>query len=142
MATDLVTCEYEASLQTAVVRMLENHVGSVIVERDDDPVGIVTETDALVAGAAAKVPFHEIPIEAVVSHPLITTTGDATIRSAVERMVDNDVKKLAVVDGIELQGILTVVDIATHHSELMREAREQLEQRDRWEARKADIDEF
>lgn len=142
MSTDIVTCELDASLQTAVVRLLEANVGSVIVTRSGEPMGIVTETDSLLAGASLQRPFDEIPIEKAVTHPLITITRDTTIRKAVERMKTNDIKKLPVVDELELQGIITFTDIAVNHSDIMQEAREVSEQRTRWEARKADIDEF
>jgi CBS domain-containing protein len=133
MSTDLVTCDYDASLQTAVVQLLEENVGSVIVVRDGEPIGIVTETDSLLAGASSKRPFDEIPVKKVVSHPLITTTEDATIRKAVERMQTNEIKKLPVVDGIELRGILTLTDIAVHHSDIVKEARRPTKGRNRWE---------
>ena len=142
MTTDIVTCEYGESLQAAVVRLLKEQVGSVIVVRGGEPMGIVTETDSLLAGASSKRPFHEIPIAKVVSHPLITITREKTIRTAVGRMKEENIKKLPVVDGLELEGIITLTDIATNHSEIMQEARTLAEQRDRWEARKADIDEF
>lgn len=142
MSTDIVTCDYETSLQTAVVRLLEENVGSVIVRRDEEPIGIVTETDALLAGASSKRPFDEIPVKKVASHPLVTVTGDTPIGKAVEKMKSNEVKKLPVVEGIELEGIVTVTDVAVSYSEIMKEARRMAEQRDRWEARKADIDEF
>jgi CBS domain-containing protein len=142
MSTDIVTCDYEASLQVAVVKLLQENVGSVIVTRDGEPIGIVTETDALLAGASLKRPFEEIPIKKVASHPLITITRDTTIRKAVERMKTNNIKKLPVVEELELKGIITVSDIAVNHSEIIQDARRLAEQRDRWEARKADIDEF
>jgi CBS domain-containing protein len=142
MSTEVVTCDYQSSLQTAVVQLLKENVGSVIVIGDEKPMGIVTETDALLAGAASKRPFHEIPIEKVVSTPVKTTMRDTPIRNAVERMRRNDIKKLPVTDGMELEGIITLTDIAINHSDILKEARKLCEQRERWEARKADIDEF
>lgn len=142
MSTDIVTCEYTASLQDAVVQLLKQNVGSVIVLQDGEPVGIVTETDALLAGASLQRPFHEIPVKKVGSRPLITTTRETTIRKAVDRMKANDIKKLPVTDGLQLEGIITLTDIAVNHSEIMQEARQLSEQRERWEARKTDIDEF
>lgn len=142
MSTDTVTCEYDSSVRTAVVQLLEQNVGSTIVVRDGEPMGIVTETDALLAGVSSRRPFHEIPIADAVSHPLITTTGDTTIRKAIERMTAEGIKKLPVVDGLELEGILTITDVATHYTDIKEEARMVAAQRERWEARKADIDEF
>ncbi|MFB6133153.1 MAG: CBS domain-containing protein [Halanaeroarchaeum sp.] len=142
MTTDIVTCDYEASLQTAVVRMLEADVGSVIVEREGDPVGIVTETDSLMAAAASERPLPEIPVAKVLSHPLITIQPGVSVTTAVDRMKEEGVKKLPVADGIELEGIVTLSDVAANCSEIVREARHETEMRNRWEARKADIDEF
>jgi CBS domain-containing protein len=103
--------------------------------------GIVTETDVLLAGASSRRPFHEIPVADVVSHPPITTTGEATIRRATERMTATGIKKLPVVDGLELAGILTVTDVATHYTDLTEEARMVAAQREGWDAR-TDVGEF
>jgi CBS domain-containing protein len=142
MQTEVVTCALDASLQTAAVRMLDRGVGSVIVLRDGDPYGIVTETDALHAGAATERPFVEIPIERAVSHPLVTVTGDATVRTAVSRMQEHGVKKLAVVDGLDLRGIVTRTDVVTHYEDFVAEAHALDDRQVRWEARKQDVDEF
>lgn len=142
MTTDIVTCDYDTSLRTAGVQMLENGVGSVVVVREGNPVGIVTETDSLQAGIATDQPFSEIPVKKVLSHPLITVTEDITIRKAVNRMKENDIKKFPVVDGMELKGIITLTDIATHHEDVIEEMHKREQQRERWEATKADIDEF
>jgi CBS domain-containing protein len=134
MSTDVVTCDYEASVRTAVVRFLEEGVGSVIATREGEPVGIVTETDSLRAGASLKRPFEEIPLKNVLSHPLITTTGETPIREAVRTMKTNDIKKLPVVEGLDVTGIITLTDIAVNYSNIVREIHEQSENRERWEA--------
>jgi CBS domain-containing protein len=64
------------------------------------------------------------------------------VRHAVDRMHEEDVKKLPVVDSLEVVGIVTRSDVADHVSAVVREAHALDDQRDRWEARKADIDEF
>jgi CBS domain-containing protein len=142
MTTDLVTCAHDAALQTAVVRLVENRVGSVILLRDGDPTGIVTETDALRAGAVTERPFVEIAARDAASSPLVTTPADASVRKAVGRMRDHGIKKLPVVDGVELTGIVTHSDVAVHYNDFVREIHDMDRQRERWEARKADVDEF
>jgi CBS domain-containing protein len=142
MQTDVVTCQDDVSVQTAVVKMLREGVGSVIVTQDGEPVGIVTETDALYAGAATEQPFVEIAVADVLSRPLVTVARDATVRKAVNRMAEHDIKKLVVMDGIELEGIVTRTDVAENYGAFIREVHDLHRQRERWEARKADIDEF
>jgi CBS domain-containing protein len=135
MTEEVVTCSFGASLQTAAERMLSAGVGSVVVRRAGDPVGIVTETDALHAGAATGEPFTEIPVSEVLSHPLVTIGGDATVRRAVERMKDEDVKKLPVVEDLDLRGIVTRTDVLFHFGESIREAHALDARRDRWQSR-------
>jgi CBS domain-containing protein len=142
MTTDIATCDATASVQAAAEVMLDRGVGSVVVVRDGAPFGILTETDALHAGVATNRPFEEIPVEAACSRPLVTITGEKTIRAAVSRMADNGIKKLVVVEDLECRGIVTRSDVAANYSEFVREAHELEATRARWEARKADIDEF
>ena len=123
MTTDLVTAPIEASMQTVAKRMLEARVGSIIITNDGTPTGIVTESDALRVGYATKKPFSAVPVQAVMSHPLVTIEPTATVRAATERMVDEEIKKLPVISGLDLHGILTMTDIIRAHSELLKEAR-------------------
>lgn len=124
MATDLVTCEVDASLRTVAERMFQRRVGSVLVYRDDDPTGIVTETDLIRAGYSTGRPFSEIRASTAMSQPLVTIQGDRTLRKATERMEREGVKKLPVSDGLDVVGMLTLTDVAYHYSDIKREIHE------------------
>lgn len=128
MTTDIVTVPLEETLQETVSRMLANRVGSAIVERGDEPVGIVTETDILAVGSTFERPFDEIPVSRAASQNLVTTEPDASIEEAVDRLLDHTIKKLPVVDGDELVGIVTLTDLVYHRHDLAAEA-EKLERR-------------
>jgi len=123
MTTDLVTAPVETDMQTIAKRMLKERVGSIIITSDGTPTGIVTESDALTVGYAADKPFSAVPVRAAMSHPLVTIEPTATVRAATNRMVDEELKKLPVVSGLDLRGILTMTDIIRAHSELLKEAR-------------------
>jgi CBS domain-containing protein len=123
MSTDLVTVPTETDMQTVAERMLYNRVGSVLVTNDGTPCGIVTETDALTVGYAADKPFSAVSVVAAMSQPLQTIEPTATVRTAATRMVEEDIKKLPVVDGLDVQGIVTMSDIVRAHSDLLNEAR-------------------
>ncbi|TQQ81006.1 CBS domain-containing protein [Halonotius terrestris] len=123
MSTDLVTVPAETDMRTVAERMLHNRVGSVLVTNDGTPCGIVTETDALTVGYVANKPFSEVSVVAAMSHPLQTIEPTATVRTATERMIDEDIKKLPVVDELDVQGIITMTDIVRSHSDLLNEAR-------------------
>lgn len=123
MTTDLVTAPIETDMQTVAKRMLNARVGSIIITNDGTPTGIVTESDALTVGYAADKPFSAVPVRAAMSHPLVTIEPTATVRAATNRMVDEKLKKLPVVSGLDLRGIITMSDIIRAHSDLLKEAR-------------------
>lgn len=133
MTEEVVTCPTDASLETAVEEMIERRVGSVIVTDGGDPTGILTETDAMRAGAITDRPFTEIELREVASSSLHTVGPRTTIRSAVEQMQTLDVKKLPVVDQLELVGILTLTDVVYGYSDIVRAAQDAATLRQRWE---------
>jgi signal-transduction protein with cAMP-binding, CBS, and nucleotidyltransferase domain len=75
MTTTVVTAPADSPLERAVERMLAERVGSVVVTRDGDPAGIVTETDAMHAGAATDRPFAEIDRRSPRRRPSGTPSG-------------------------------------------------------------------
>lgn len=122
MTPDVVTVTVDRSSRDAVQRMMDHGIGSVVVEREGDPTGIVTRSDVLQVALQSGEPLSAIPIEDVMSHPLVSVAPDATVRAAVHRMREEDIKRLAVVDGIDLQGVVTQSDVVRNHSELLQEA--------------------
>lgn len=125
MTTDLVTCDAEATLRTAAGHMYRERVGSVVVYRDGDPTGIVTEADLIRAAYRTGTSFEEIPVESAMSHPLVTIPADRTLRRTTERMQEAGVKKLPVVDGLDVVGVVTMTDVVDHYSDVKREIHEQ-----------------
>lgn len=122
MTTDLVTVDVDGTVADVVGALLDNEVGSAIVVDDGTPTGLVTESDALRAGLQTGDPLAEIPIRPLCGRPLVTTGPGKTIQTAVRRMIDEDVKKLPVLDDLDLVGIVTFTDVVFHLSDLRKEA--------------------
>lgn len=118
MTEDVVTCENDTSLALVAKRMLENHVGSVVITNDGTPYGIVTESDIVYATYHASRPLEEIPTQKVASHPLVTVEPKTPVRLAVKRMKDEQIKKLVVVEDLKMHGIVTTHDLVDHYGEL------------------------
>jgi CBS domain-containing protein len=123
MSTDIVTVPAGATMKGAAGQMLHNGVGSVIVMNDGTPAGIITEMDALRVGYGTDRPFENVPVRKVMSRPLVTIEPNKTVQTAIGRMEKEGVKKLPVVSGFDLVGIVTMSDIVRNHGELLTEAR-------------------
>ncbi|MDS0293058.1 CBS domain-containing protein [Halogeometricum luteum] len=125
MSSPVVTVDAGATLRDAVGEMLERGVGSVIVV-DAGPVGIVTRTDALREAYRGDGSLSTVPVSRAMSRDLVTTTGKASVTSAVEEMKRRGVKRLPVRDGVELVGVVTVTDVAEHQPQAVNEVRRHL----------------
>jgi CBS domain-containing protein len=122
MTEDPVAVDKDASLQRAVGQMLENGTGSVLVTEGERTVGILTDSDVLRAGYLSERALPEIPVEREMSSPLVTGHPDDDVSAAVATLREEEIKKLPLEADLEIVGIVTTTDLATHHPEILSEA--------------------
>ncbi|WP_276300264.1 CBS domain-containing protein [Halorussus lipolyticus] len=120
MTPSVIAISETETIREASKRMIRYGVGSIIVVAEGNPVGIVTQTDVMEAGAATDKPFSKLPVKKVMTSPVVTVRPTATVREAVELMEEHGVKHLPVADG-ELHGMVTTSDVVMHHEELVTE---------------------
>lgn len=131
MSTPAVTVTPETTLQAAIGTMLEHQIGSVVVV-DAAVTGILTRSDVLRAAYYEGGSLDSIPVSRGMSSDVVTTTPSTTLRPALDTMEANKIKKLPVMDDLELVGIVTMTDIAREMPSQVREAAERLDRRDDW----------
>ncbi len=108
--TPVATISPEATMEEAARAMGERRVGSLIVMKDGDPVGIVTERDLLSNVFAVGRRMEKVKVEDVMSSPLITIAPTATIKEAAQTMI-REKGRLAVFDEGKLLGIITASEL-------------------------------
>ena len=134
MTTDVVTIPVESTVREAVGKLLEHEVGSVVVLSDEgNPVGIITESDALRAGYVTERSFSEIPVSKLAHHPVVTADPTMTVQLVAKKMADNDVKKVPVMDDLDLVGIITLTDIVWQLSDIRAEVGQLVDEPEEWE---------
>ena len=87
--------------------MVNCNIGAVIVVRDAEPLGIVTERDLIRRVIYEKKDAREIVAQEIMTAPLITISYDRTIDEALEIMKNNHVRRLVVLKGNTMVGLLT-----------------------------------
>ena len=97
--------------------MIEADIKSVIVsDVDGCPVGILTSTDFL-RMASDDTASTEVRIAEYMTHDIVTTTPDTAVNEAADRMLENNISHLPVVnDGGQLIGIVSTTDVAAYVS--------------------------
>lgn len=134
MSTDVVTVSRTGSLRTAVGELLAEQVGSVIVvDENGNPTGIVTETDILHAAYQSRESLADIPVSDLSHRPVVSADPDQTIHSLARQMAEEEVKKVPVMDDLELVGIATLTDIVWHLSEIRQDARDIEDAHSEWD---------
>ena len=112
MVTDLVTVEADISVKKAVKVMNDFEIGCLIVVEKGQAIGIVTERDVLKRIVVEGRNPEETLVRDIMSKPLIVVDPETSLKEAIEVMFKHKIKKLPVIDGGKLVGLVTFTDIA------------------------------
>jgi CBS domain-containing protein len=114
MIKDLLTIsENETALKAAQV-MTEKGVSSLIVLADDQPIGIVTERDFIKKICLKELKLSSVRVGDMMSRIRTSALPDTPIDVAVQRMVNNRIRRLPIIENGKVVGIITVTDLAKH----------------------------
>ena len=111
MTRQMVNIEAGTSAIEAAKIMKTHKIGSLFVKQKDRIIGIVTEPDIIrkVVGAE-RVPYY-IPVEEIMSSPVIGIDGRRSVTEAADLMEQHGTRHLAVFKGNSIVGILSVLDL-------------------------------
>lgn len=96
----------------AARRMVSENVGSLPVVSEGKLVGMVTDRDLVLNVLAKDLDPHKVPVADVCSGDPVTVEPDEPLDEALRRMAKDQVRRLPVVTGGRLVGILAQADIA------------------------------
>ena len=114
MIKDLLTIsENETALKAAQV-MTEKGVSSLIVLSNDQPIGIVTERDFIKKICVKELKVSSVRVRDMMSRIRTSASPDTPIDVAVQRMVNNRIRRLPIIENGKVVGIITVTDLAKH----------------------------
>lgn len=117
MTRQLVTCPSSTPVQTAARMMRDQDIGDVLVERDGELVGILTDRDIVVRGLADRADLAECCVGDFCSGDLLTVEPDAEVNDVIRMMEENALRRVPVVEGRRPVGIVTLGDLAMHRDQ-------------------------
>lgn len=104
----------------AIQLMYKFDIGSIIVIQRAKPVGIITDRDVIRNIAMSQLDPVNLKAKDLMSTPLITIEENASIEEAAQIMIRRKIKRLPVMKGEKLTGIITVTDIAKTTPQLVK----------------------
>ena len=111
ISQDVLSTSPESTVTEAAKKMVEFHVGAMLVLESDRICGIFTERDMLERVAAPGLAAESTPLRDVMTPDPGSVTPDDTLRSAMEVMKERRTRHLLVKEGGRVTGIISVVDI-------------------------------
>ena len=114
MTKQIVTIEGDKSALEAARLMAEKGISSLFVIKDGSPAGIVSERDFVKKICAKDLPIAQVRIGDIMSKILTTADPETAIEVAVQRMMNHKIRRLPIMEGDKIVGIVTVTDLAKH----------------------------
>jgi CBS domain-containing protein len=110
MSKGLITVDSETPVDSVAKLMGEKSVGSIIITRQGEPIGIFTERD-LLTKFLAKDQSLKVVVGKACSSPLITVPLGSSIHEAAAIMSSKHIKRLPITKDGKLIGVLSARDL-------------------------------
>jgi len=127
MVREVITIDSEQSAKNAARLMAKFGISGLVVLREEELVGILTERDILTRVVASGQNPENISVKEIMTEPIIVVNPMMPLDKAVRIMFQEKIKKLPVVTKVEenlrLVGILSLTDIARLHPKLLEDIR-------------------
>jgi CBS domain-containing protein len=111
MTAEVVTAPRDATMQAVAELMRDRGVGSVVIVDGDRPCALITDRDLAIAVGANGVERSD-EVDAHATRPLVTGHAEMDLEEAAALMVQHRVRRLPIVAGGSLIGIVTLDDLA------------------------------
>ena len=122
MARELSFVSEDASIQEAAKHMHSKRIGSLLVKKESDFSGIVTETDVVQAVAEQPAAIGQLTVKELMSSPIITVARNMSPHYARDLMADRKIRHLAVTDEDgKIVGIISVRDLLAYFKSISKE---------------------
>jgi CBS domain-containing protein len=110
MSSPVVGIQATETVRATLRKMIENRIGAVLVYRGSEVVGILTESD-VVKRVLDGYQVLDMPVERVMSKPVITTERSTPVWKGFEIMLSKRIRRLPVIEEGKIVGIVTERDL-------------------------------
>ncbi len=116
MVSPVLSTDIESTVQEAALIMTANNIGSLLVKKFDEYMGIVTETDLTRKVLGKGLSPESTPISEIMTSPVLSLDRYLPIEEANRFMHKNKIRHLGVTEEDKIVGILSVKDLVSYFS--------------------------
>jgi len=112
MQKNVITIEHDKSALEAAQLLSEKDISFLVVIKDGKPIGVVTEKDFVRKIASNDKQASKIPLSDIMSYKFRWVEPSTEIEDAVQKMLNNNIRRLIVLENEKLVGVITQTDLA------------------------------
>ena len=112
MEKNVITIEHDKTALNAACLISEKDVSFLVIMKDDLPIGVLSESDFVRRLAANDKKSSEMQILDIMSRKFHWVDPSTTIEDAIQKMLNNNIRRLIVLEDEKLVGVITQTDLA------------------------------
>ena len=114
MEKNVITIEKEKTAQDAAKIIAEKDISFLVVMNDGLPEGVLSESDFVRKIAAEGKKSGDVPISEIMSYKFRSVGPTTTIEDAIQKMLNNNIRRLLILENDKLVGVITQTDLASY----------------------------
>ena len=114
MEKNVITIEGNQTTQEAAEIIAEKDISFLVVMRDGMPEGVLSESDFVRKVAANNKKSSEVLVSEIMSYKFRSVGPTTTIEDAVQKMLNNNIRRLLILEDEKLVGVITQTDLASY----------------------------
>jgi CBS domain-containing protein len=111
MEKNVVTIEYDKSAIDAAEIISEKNISFLVIMKEGLPIGVLSESDFVRKLNTTNKKSSEVQIEEIMSYKFRWVEPTTQIEDAVQKMLNNNIRRLLVLENNKLVGVITQTDL-------------------------------
>ena len=111
MEKNVVTIEYDKTALDAAQLISEKDVSFLVIMEKNIPVGVLSESDFVKRLAAVDKIASEVIVSEIMSSNFRWVEPETEIEDAIQKMLNNNIRRLLILDNNKLSGVITQTDL-------------------------------
>ena len=114
MKKNIVTIKKDQTVLQAAQLMKENDISFLVIVENGDPVGVLTERDFVQKFCVENKKSDTIMVSEIMSYKFRWVEPTTEIEVAIQKMLNNNIRRLLVLDNKKLVGVITQTDLSSY----------------------------
>ena len=111
MQKNVITIEHDKTAHDAACLISEKDISFLVIMKDNVPIGVLTESDFVKRLSARDKKASDVIISEIMSNKFRWVNPETEIEDAIQKMLNNNIRRLLILDDDKLVGVLTQTDL-------------------------------